>query len=400
MNRLACRAGTTAHRGGPCRNRAMLVFALGWLLAAPSAPAHADLFPGTLLVNGGSGPVELEKHPGALVRLEWNLPPVAPADRNWQLRVGSRALECTADDAAALIAGAGFHLRTSAPLRSGFDLDLSGPNFPSGARYFVRMCLPLDTVSRRPGGERHETNQVEINLILGTIVGARITTPLPGTPWITSTLAATPVRSRYWIGVVGRNFGERPGRLLLQLSPTDTRELSDLDWHSGSIAGRVPFIDSRPDGPAFLIVEPADGGRSNRESVNYVAKREVRLLPPGAVHIDSCSQEADVNHCYSPPEPGTHTPSFTGSHSSYLTSGESGVDRFSVTLANGWRFHELVWSHGLDEDGPPALGWRVYDSETDHPSFSVSWNNPTGWNQRFYYGFQVFIIGPGGVPPL
>jgi hypothetical protein len=207
--------------------------------------------------------------------------------------------------------------------------------------------------------------------------------------------AITPVRPGYMIGVFGGYFGERPGRVILQIGAA-TYFLTDLDWHSGSIAGRVPgSISGVADGPASLIVERADGMRSNSWSVNFVARREVRLIPGGEFRVDSCSDEGDSNWC-SIGYPGG--PSFGGYHSSIFViaaAGESGTDQFSIALANGWRFHELEWSHGLDEDRP---SWTIRGRETDHPSFHVGWSNPPGIDVRFYYGFRLYIVGPVGVP--
>jgi hypothetical protein len=207
--------------------------------------------------------------------------------------------------------------------------------------------------------------------------------------------AITPVRPGYMIGVFGGYFGERPGRVILQIGAA-TYFLTDLDWHSGSIAGRVPgSISGVADGPASLIVERADGMRSNSWSVNFVARREVRLIPGGEFRVDSCSDEGDSNWC-SIGYPGG--PSFGGYHSSIFViaaAGESGTDQFSIALANGWRFHELEYSHG-NRDTPPT--WNIRAGGPTSPHIQVHWRNPGGWDVSIMYGFRLYIVGPVGVP--
>lgn len=363
----------------------------GWLLAVMVAPAHADTFDNTLFVNPLGRPgtvtvgtrIEVMKVEGAGVRLQWNLPALDTGRRPWQLRMGNRSFTC-ADDSAAAIPGA----PSGVTGRSGqFDLILA--DYPSDASYYIRLCLP-----RSPSGY-HMTNQVEIRLVTPVIEGRPVTALPPGSPQITGALAASPVRSRYTIGVTGQNFGERPGRLILQLG-TSLRELTGLDWLPRAIAGRVPLIDSVPDGPAALIVERADGARSPPWSVNFVATREVRVVPGGQIVQDSCSNEADYNWCangYAEPS----SPSFNGYHSSIFVfdaAGETGFDQFSIPLLNGWRFHHLEYSHG-NRAAPPSVS--IIDRDSARPRIRVNWRNPSG-HATINYGFRVYIIGPGGVP--
>ncbi len=392
MSRLVRRGETSVNPPGRFRRGAIPATVLGWLLVVPLAPAHADTFDHALFVTDLARPatvivgttVEVVKNGGAAVRIAWTLPDVGTGRRPWHLRVGTQALTCL-DDSAALVAGAG---STVSALRGSTVLSLAGAEFPVDASYYVRVCLPLGS------GGYHATNQIEIRLVRLVIVARPPGVPLPGTPQITGTLAATPVRPRYVIGVTGRNFGDRPGRLLLQ-NGSVVRELSGLDWHSPAIAGRVPFIDTPPDRPAFLIVEGPDRARRPAWAVNFVATREVRVGPCGRVAVDSCSDEGDSNWCSSPDYPGG--PSFAGYHSSLFifdAAGERGVDQFSIPLLNGWRFHHLEYSHG-NRDTPPNLAFR--DRDSPRPHIRVSWRNPSG-HATINYGFRLYIIGPAGVP--
>lgn len=375
-----CDGASSVNRSGRVARTAVLMAAFGGLLAGPLVPARADVFDHTLLVQGREGAFDVLK---GTIRIEWNLPDLGTGRRPWQLRVGTRALTC-GDDSTALVDGA----QSSFTGRRGHhDLDLSGPLFAVGAHYFVRACMPLER------GRHHATNQIEVRVTVPVAVGG-IHAPLPGSPQITGTLAATPVRPGYWIGVTGRDFGERPGRLLLD-NGTVVRELSDLDWHGRAIAGRVPGIEGVPDGPAFLIVERADHTRSSRWSVNFVATREVRMVSGGDVHIDSCSDEADSNGCGS----GAYTgaPSFGGGHHSIVViaaGGESGTDQYSIVLADGWRFHGLEYSHG-NRSTPPRT---TVGGGSAHPQFQVHWRNPEGFNVSVIYGFHLYVVGPVGTP--
>lgn len=392
MSRMVRRGEVTVNRIGLFRCAAILVAVFGGLLAAPPAPVHADLLDRALLVGGWTGTVKVVKGADTRVEIEWNLPAVAPAGRTWHLFVGTRALTCTADDSGALV----FERHRLSAAHGSIDLDLSGPDFPASASYYVRMCLPLDS------GRHHETNQVEIRLVAppashGVDV---ILAPPPGTPIITDFIGSPPVRPGQWMGVTGRAFGERPGRLLLRIGAAEYRlNVSDGDWHSRAIVGQLDrSISGVRDDFASVIVEHAGGARSiSSFVVRFRATREVRFVPGGEVHPDLCSQEADDNRCYSSSAyPGL--PSFAGSHDSYAVAaagGERGTDQFSIALANGWRFHELEWSSGLDEDRP---SWTIRGRETDHPSFDVVWRNPPGFGVHFYYGFGLYIVGPVGVP--
>jgi len=363
----------------PCA--AFLAAALGLLLGVSPAPANADTFPDTLTVAGRNDVVEVTK--GTRLRLAWNFP-TATFGRvpHWDIRVGSRPITCE-EDISSLVPGTWF-APTSLERSGSRDLDTSGPDFHEGASYFVRGCLRLDAT------RHHETNQVEIRLV--TIVGTRPTMVLPRTPLIAS---ATPVRPGYMIGVFGQDFGDRPGRLFLDTG-TVTLSLGELDWHSRGIAGRVPRVVGIRDGTAFLIVERADGSRSPRWSVRFVATREVRVVPGGEVRVDSCSDEAGSNSCGSPAYP--HAPSFSGHHGSLFVvaaSGERGTDQFSIALANGWRFHGLEYSVG-NRDAPPV--WNLRTSDPTNPHIQVHWRNPGGFDVRVIYGFDLYIVGPAGVP--
>jgi hypothetical protein len=394
MSRMVRRGEVTVNRVGPFRCAAILVAVLGGLLAVPPSPAHADLFDRTLFVAGRTGTVEVVKRAaGRGVPLEWNFPFTTPGSvPHWEIRVGTRPITCTADDSASRVPGTWF-FPISLERSGSRDLDTSGPDFHEGAYYYVRGCLALDR------GRHHGTNQVEIRMIAPPRSGDFIPAPLPGTPLITGFFGREPVRPGHWIGVTGRAFGERPGRLLLRIGAAEYRlNVSDGDWHSRLIVGQLDRSISgvRDDDRASVIVEHAGGARGiSSRIILFRATREVRFVPGGEVYTDRCSQEADDNGCGPAAYPGA--PSFEGKHSSLFVwdaAGETGTDQFSVTLANGWRFHELEWSHGLDEDRPR---WTIRGRETDHPSFDVVWHN-AGGHGIFYYGFRLYIVGPVGVP--
>lgn len=398
MSRMGRRDEVTVNRVGPFRCAAILVAVLGGLLATPPAPARADTFDGALRVAGRTGTVHVVKRTraGASVPIEWNLPvpPIVVAGggvRPWLLLGSPQPLTCTGAD---LEPSRGTRelatLRASSEMRGSRDLDISRPEFLVGVSYYVRMCLSLGS------GRHHMTNQVEIRMVAPPGDVDVIPAPPLGTPWIEGVFGRPPVRPGHWIGVTGRAFGERPGQLLLQIGAVEHR-LGSLEWHSRAIVGQLDrSISGVPDGGAFLIVVNADGRRSNSLLVNFMATREPRLVPGGEVRAAFCSQEADENDCWSSLFP--YAPSFAGQHYSYVmfdAAGESGTDEYSILLANGWRFHDLEWSHGEDADHPR---WSTRGGETDHPSFHVSWHNPPGLGVHFYYGFRLYIIGPVGVP--
>jgi hypothetical protein len=384
MSRIVRTPDATPSRGASFRCPALLVAALGGLLAVPSFPAHADVFDHTLLVSGRSGTVEVLK---VTVRVDWTLPAVDPDEggRSWQLRVSTRALTCSGGDSTGLVVPITF-----ISTRLGHhDLDLSGPDFHVGSSYFVRACLPLAS------GRHHDTNQVEISVVVPIAVGG-IIARLPGSPQITGVLGPRPIRPGFWIGVTGRSFGDRPGRLFLRIGGMEySVRVSASDWHSGAIVGQLDrSISGVPDGPALLIVERADSERSFGSSVSFVATREVRLVPGGEVHVDSCSDEGGSNWCNSVAYSGA--PSLAAYHGSIHTFGESGTDQFSIALANGWRFHDLEFSHG--EAGMPEPTWALRGGGPTSPHIQFNWRNPSGWGVSHHYGYRLFVVGPVGVP--
>ena len=297
--------------------------------------------------------------------------------------MGNRFLSCGSSDSTARV---GPITNISAP-RGNHDLDLSGPDFHVGSTYFVRACLPLFS-------GHHASNQVEIRIVAPIAAGG-IHAPLPGTPQITGFLGPSPVRPGYWLGVTGLSFGDRPGHLFMRiLGRQYPVSVSASDWRPGAIAGQLDrTIFGAPDGPAFLIVERADGARSAEWSVPFVARREMLVVSGGEVHVDSCSDEGGTNWCESAAFPDA--PSFAAYHGSIHTFGESGTDTFSISLLNGWRFHDLEFSYG--EADMPQPTWSNRGTPT-YPHIQFNWHNPSGWNVQHHYGYRLYIIGPAGVP--
>jgi len=360
MSRMVRRGEVTVNRVGPFRCAAILVAVLGGLLAALPALAAPRV--------DSYSPSEVDA--GAMVDINGR---EFGATRTAQQRVkygtnGSPTGEIALGD---ILNWTDTRIRVRLP-----------GTMPAGVYWLA--IYQLDT--RRSNQLRGLTVRVPV-----VAIPAPITTPAPVYPVING---ATPVRPGYMIGVFGRDFGERPGRVTLQIGAA-TYFLTDLDSHSRGIAGRLDrTIAGAPDGPASLIVERADGMRSNSWSVNFVATREVRLVPGGGgITMTQCSDEASDNDCGSTAYAGA--PSFGGYHGSFHTFGESGTDEFSVTLANGWRFHDLEFSHG--EIDMPVPTWNYRGGPTN-PHIQVNWRNPEGWNVHHHYGFNLYIVGPVGVP--
>jgi hypothetical protein len=366
-------------------SRAVRIALISGALVASSRPAPADVFNNALFVEGRTGTVEIIKGPSARARISWSVPALDTGGRRWQLRVGRRALTCGSD--ADLLAGAS---TTFSALRGEYSLDLSGPDVPAGTDLFVRACLPLG------GGGHHETNQVLVRVVTLSAVSGPIVAPLPGTPQITGFFGPTPVRPGYWMGVSGRSFGDRPGRLLLQLGPsTYSLAVSAANWRPNAIAGRLGGeISGVRDGSAALVVERADGARSSGWHVAFVATREVRVVPGGEMRIDSCSDAADFNTCDAAVYSGA--PSLEGFHGSYVTTGEGGTDQYFIALANGWRLHDLELAFG--EIDLPTPTWNLRGGGPTSPHIQIHWENPRGVNVNHHYGFRVYVEGPIGVP--
>lgn len=407
MSGMVRRGEVTVNRVGPFRCAAILVAVLGGLLAAPPAPAHADVYDydNRLFVNGRTGTIEVVKRADTRVRIEWRdlpFPDIRGFLGAWEIRVSPRPLTCMyEDDGPDLAAERSFRSYINSREAAHWHWDVAIKDFHVGESYYVRACLPTVTFSSR-------SNQVEIR-VLPEIVSHPASRPFDptvatvpaGTPLITGIYGPTVVMPGFLIGVTGRDFGERPGQVHLQIGVA-TYFLTGLDWHSGSIAGRVPTsITGVPRGPAWLTVERADGRRSNSRPITFKPREEVRIMQGGEVRVDSCSNEAEDNWCRSRSTAEPDAPSFEGYHGSPRTdTDESGTDLYSVDLAIGWRVLDLEFSHGERDMPVPTAHATIRsgdESTRTHLSIGVDWRNPRGLVHH-HYGFRIYIVGPEGMP--
>jgi hypothetical protein len=196
------------------------------------------------------------------------------------------------------------------------------------------------------------------------------------------------VRPGATVLLMGEQFGSSPGRAELRLGTTN-RALLDVEFLAGGrgVTGRVPpDISGVADGPGWMRVVTSRGQASNWQEVSFRADREVLPLSWFDVTV-TCSSEAETNDCR------RIRAGFLGGYHSNFFQGDSGVDRFHATLTNGWTFYNRSRLNVLSGSGDSSRSRRFSPTT---PSFDVSWSfGPFG---SAGYTFEVFIVGPRGVP--
>lgn len=195
-----------------------------------------------------------------------------------------------------------------------------------------------------------------------------------------------------YLAVLGQNLGERPGQLFLHLAGT-THVLTELDWHPGWVAGRVPAdITGLMDGPAGLQIATSEGRVSNVLDVPFRARREVRLLPRSDVSNVHCSDWATRNSC----NWNVVGKAFAAWHWNSFLPPYGGIDVFDVRLSNGWSIH----GYGVEPTDPDEVDWyglRYLNPARSAGSFSIATSVGFGRDTVVYW-VPVSIIGPQGVP--
>lgn len=225
--------------------------------------------------------------------------------------------------------------------------------------------------------------------------------PMPPAPRITEVReTATPSGE---LLVVGEDFGAAAGQLLLLLGAREY-PLDIMEWWDSGAIGRVPGdITGVPDSLAAIRVVTRDRRRSNLFEVQFVARREVRLLPSRSLS-GTCSPGSDHNDCFQL-TPDWTVAAYHWNHQSlfYCFDGDSGADAYSISLRNGWVVHSVEdpWVyHGTGRaqfgrvgglSGVPLRGSnRMY--------FSVAWSNGCGLDDGVFYVVSILIAGPEGLP--
>ncbi len=232
-------------------------------------------------------------------------------------------------------------------------------------------------------------------------------------PQIDSQLAEVTPEGTYTL--TGRVFGDTPGKVYLKLyQPLEqNREMQIQSWSDTSITAQVPDLSYIPDHDAAIFVQTSDGGKSALQSVNFVAKREVRLLTMNDPEVSvNCSHGGNHNicnhhshsdgNCFSYHHLSSNNATFHGAHTNcdVAIDWDDGTDTLKVELANGWEIFGIAMNEHVTSDwefvGVPPPGDLVAAKGSTSWTLDVPFSISPG-RDTVEYAVWVYVIGPRGV---
>jgi hypothetical protein len=189
--------------------------------------------------------------------------------------------------------------------------------------------------------------------------------------------------------------------------------LSDW-WYPGLAGGTVPkAISGEVEQTVDVVLKTLDGKKSNVWKAKFHPRLDVVALPQSHVKVVSCSDDGVANSCNHQGDdsggcfmgfategiPPVASDSFGGHHHGcFGFSGDSGVDIFSASLKNGWKFDSLseysssTWDNGT-ATSPIFVPFLAGSSSV---KFQVLWGIGAMGGSIAYEGV-IMIIGPKGV---
>lgn len=213
-------------------------------------------------------------------------------------------------------------------------------------------------------------------------------------PKVDSVFPLSSITPGGWVMVAGCGFTATPGQFVLVLSKTNQQiPIGSLQWSPKGVAGQIPAdhpaLKTATTQPAILQVKtPVGTGTS--PFITYRAGREVVLLP-FKDYVAIVSTESDDDKCRDV-WGKAQCEHYTGPWDPL--GGDGGVDKFSVTLKNGWVLHswELVRGAG-------STNWFMTSHKgagTSHATHEVAWLTLCGDGCHCYYWLKVFVEGEIG----
>jgi hypothetical protein len=179
-------------------------------------------------------------------------------------------------------------------------------------------------------------------------------------------------------------------------------------WNPTKILVAVPaHITQVMDQPVKLQVKNAAGLWSNDYDVQLIATKDLVTLPrtDSAVKLLSCGDDSNKDVCNGWVDSddddwfsSTCGQTFFGFHLNCwgCIGNDSGVDKFEITLKNGW----LIDGGRLHLTVDEGEGYAMVSS--DVPTGGTSWKPTITWNVTpndvLCHGADVYITGPRGVP--
>jgi hypothetical protein len=193
-----------------------------------------------------------------------------------------------------------------------------------------------------------------------------------------------------WVAIKGVNFGEKAGKVVLDLSSGGTKELVVREWYDDAIMAEVPHIDKVPDQRANLVVKV--GTLSATNPVLFTALRELQWA---AISVINCDKTASFhNSC------GVSSGIFEGVHINFPDDQtiRTGNDKYQFILKPGWKLATASDFNSQDPYYSP-----LYASDICGVSGSIvtcSWSTLMKTNnENALYGGNVAVLGPEGMDP-
>jgi hypothetical protein len=199
--------------------------------------------------------------------------------------------------------------------------------------------------------------------------------------------------------------------------PYVERQLTVLGWADSHVFGQLPAdISSVMDGPATLEVWRSDGLKSATLAVNFIAQRDLQILPMSDVIVKSCDKKADGNRCGQSSDSAQLTiPTHLGGMATFTLFGEhvmfipnktswqvEGNDTYSFALKNGWVLDESYqFENGIAENHFCSSDFADERFNNSKPSSKPSTSDvviPWTLGCDLQYAVALHITGPQGVP--
>ncbi len=247
-------------------------------------------------------------------------------------------------------------------------------------------------------------------------------------PKITS--GSTNLYPNGFLYVLGSDFGPPAGKITIHFPKKSAKAFpggsyTDLDvpigspanqwWYSGLAGGTVlQGVTGVVEQTVDIVLTTKDGKKSNAWKAKFHPRTELVALPQSHVKVVSCSDDGVANSCNHkgdessgcfdgfategiPPAP---TDSFGGHHHGcFGFTGDSGVDVFSASLKNGWKFDSVTgyqsstWDNGT-ATAPLFFPMPLVDSTSTQ--FQILWGIGALGGSIAYEG-TLMIRGPKDV---
>lgn len=214
--------------------------------------------------------------------------------------------------------------------------------------------------------------------------------------------------------IQGCRLGTSPGTITLTAKTTGLKfVVTPKYWFEDTIWADVGEVTGIQDLTAVLQVTTASGAVTNPVDVPVVALRQMVMLaarPNSNILTADCGDTTDYDNCASLFYDAAFNDvehSLGGIHwSRCCFNGVYGTDRYFVSLKNSWKVEfvstQSDWSlTTCSADSGNDRGWagqpRGYTLQTASTEVDVDWWVDANCSEAYYF-FDIYAIGPWGVP--